>query len=68
MVELMSRAMEENFDGDNGSWEQDADKLLALMEEKGIRPPENGVSYDSGWDAGGEYFCTSTPTFEWDKE
>lgn len=40
MVEFMAEVMEKHFDGNNGSWYEDAEKVLDMMEEKGISPPE----------------------------
>lgn len=39
MIDLMAETMEEWFDGDNGSWQGNAEKVLDMMEEKGILPP-----------------------------
>lgn len=40
MVALMAHIMEKHFDGNNGSWEEDADYVLYAMEDAGILPPE----------------------------
>ena len=40
VIEKMAEILENNFDGDNGCWESDAEKVLDYLENVvGMRPP-----------------------------
>lgn len=47
MVELIAKTMEDCLDGDNGSWELDAEKVLKAMEDAGMQPPIVHGLYDT---------------------
>ncbi len=78
MISLMAKTLENNFDFDNGCWETDAEKLLTVMEEKGMLPPnitaEELRGKDWRWGGGCSMRCNCdqcNPNFKvpaWSKE
>lgn len=69
MVELIAKTMEESFDEHNGSWQQDAEKVLGAIEEAGMMPPYSSAGRYKIGRSGETYFSDDKQDgFEWDKE
>lgn len=62
----MIKALEETFSKFE-SPSSIAERALSTMEANGMLPPENGTNYVSYWE-GDEYFGTTSPSHEWDRE
>ena len=67
MVELIAQVMEESFDADNGSWEQDAEKVLDAIERVGMIPPKSGQTFDE-FRSSEDTYLSVTPVYEWENE
>ena len=39
LIEKLADLLETSFDGDNGSWYEDAEKALNMLEKEGMLPP-----------------------------
>lgn len=65
MIALMAKVMEESFDGDNGCWETDAEKVLEAMENAGILPPFSHAVFNRNW---AKFREASPGGNDWDKE
>jgi len=62
VVDKMAEIMEDHFDGDNGSWWEDADAVLKYLEGIGMLPP---CIYKTRF---GKYSPAHTCDFNWEKE
>lgn len=61
IVALVAKTLEDRFDGDNGSWERDAEAVLDAVENAGMLPPFDNNLFMRTWRDGGN-------GREWEKE